>query len=160
MDLLLKYDSSVLTFLSASVSGTRVEDWEKYDVIDLAGDGMVRLDARANLPGSDAVLPLAEGDGSVLKLNFFASSDLGYAGRMVRIDYAFLDTPVAHYWENQSPRRLYVVGKPYDLQIGIGIMINKNKPVLRAKMNAAILSITKSDTYAELLKTFFPLDNP
>ncbi len=76
------------------------------------------------------------------------------------VDYALLDTPVAHYWENQSPRRLYVVGKPYDLQIGIGIMINKNKPLLRAKMNAAILSITRSNTYAELLKTFFPMDNP
>jgi len=92
MTLLIKYDPTAVTFLSASAEGTRVEDWEGYSVTNDANDGLVWLDAQTNLPGSDNIPPLGEGDGSVARMNFYVSSDLGFAGRMVRVQFDFLDT--------------------------------------------------------------------
>jgi hypothetical protein len=92
MNLLIKYDPSVLTFLSASSEGTRLESWERYIVTNDNYDGLIWLDARTNLPGNDNIPPLDVGDGSAMKLNFYVSSNLAFAGQLVRVEFEFLDT--------------------------------------------------------------------
>jgi hypothetical protein len=92
MNLLIKYDPSALTFLSASSEGTRIESWERYIVTTDINDGLIWLDARTNLPGNDNIPPLDVGDGSVMKLNFYVSSNLAFAGQLVRVEFKFLDT--------------------------------------------------------------------
>lgn len=92
MNLLVGYDPSVLTVLSVTPIGTRVEDWERYITTVDDTDGRIWLDAAANLPGSSSIPPLEDGDGSVMKVNFLVSSDVGFTGQLVRIDFEFLDT--------------------------------------------------------------------
>lgn len=73
------------------------------------------------------------------------------------VDFIILDTSAANYWANQTSNRLYVVGDPYYLKVGIGIMLNKGETQLLAKLNRAIHKVTRSKDYDELLKTFFPV---
>lgn len=72
-----------------------------------------------------------------------------------QIDFAMMDTPTAEYWVNQAYDNLRLVGDPIDLNLSIGIMLNKNNPQLLAQLNSAILTVTKSPEFADLLSTYF-----
>lgn len=76
------------------------------------------------------------------------------------VDFIILDTPVANYWVNtEVASQFYIVGKPFNVHSGIGIMLNKDNPKLLAKLNQAIMKVTQSNDYRRLLQTFFPLAN-
>ncbi len=92
MNLLVKYDQSALDLLSVTSEGTRLEGWEIFALTIEEADGRIWLDARANAPGSDVNPPLDEGDGMVMRLNFYVSSDPGFIGMLVPVKFDFLDT--------------------------------------------------------------------
>jgi len=92
MNLLIKYDQSALTLLSVISDDTRLEDWEIFAPTIEADDGRIWLDARPNAPGSESIPPLAEGSGSIMRLNFYVSSNSGFIGMMIPVGFEFLDT--------------------------------------------------------------------
>ena len=92
INLLIHYDPTALTLLSTSAVGTRVDYWEQFIETINEIDGRVWLDAGANLPGHDGNDPLEIGDGPVMKLNFLVTSDLDFAGQLVRVEFEFVDT--------------------------------------------------------------------
>ena len=96
MNLLIKYDPTALTLLSATSVGTRVENWDRYITTIHDTDGLIWLDAHPNLLGMDEIPPLSEGNGPVMKLNFLVSSNPGFAGQFINVRFDFLDTLVSH----------------------------------------------------------------
>jgi len=92
MNLLIRYDPTALTLLSTSAIGTRVDYWGQFIETINQADGRVWLDAGANLPGHDGNDPLEIGDGPVMKLNFLVTSNLDFAGQLVRVEFEFIDT--------------------------------------------------------------------
>lgn len=75
--------------------------------------------------------------------------------RQKQIELAMVDAPAANYWVNQLPNDLRLVGSPINLNLSLGIMLNKNDPQLLAQLNAAILVVTKSPAFTDLIKTYF-----
>lgn len=71
------------------------------------------------------------------------------------VNYVIMDTPVAVYWVNQNFNTFYLVGSPIRTNLYIGIMLNKNNPQLLNQLNAAIITVTKTQQFSDLLETFF-----
>lgn len=92
MNLLVKYDQSALDLLSVTSEGTRLDGWDVFAPTIEEADGRIWLDARANVPGSDANPPLDEGNGTIMRLNFYVSSNPGFIGLLIPVKFDFLDT--------------------------------------------------------------------
>ena len=94
-------------------------------------------------------------DASNLKLKYYnEGSDLIEALVHHKVDLALVDTAFANFWANQT-QNIYIVGDPISINLGIGIMLNKERPELLQKLNAAILKFTVTNHFKEMLNTFF-----
>lgn len=71
-----------------------------------------------------------------------------------KVDLALVDRTVANFWTNQAQNHVYIVGKTINPNLGVGIMLNKNRPELLKKLNAAILKFTRTEDFQEMLNTF------
>ncbi len=71
------------------------------------------------------------------------------------VDFIVMDTPATRYWVNQAVGNLYVVGTPFNLNLSMGIMVNKDNPKLLAQLNQAILIVANSTQFLDLFYTFF-----
>lgn len=83
------------------------------------------------------------------------SFDLIAALNDKKVDYVIMDTPAANYWVNQDFNVFYLVGSAINVNLYIGIMLNKNNVQLRDQLNAAIITVCKTEQFSDLLKTFF-----
>lgn len=92
MNLLIKYDPTIMDYLSFSREGTRIEYWEGFDLSHDQFDGRIWINAQADLPEDSFTAPLVNGEGEVLYLNFRASANTDYAGLYVPVVFDFLDT--------------------------------------------------------------------
>ena len=92
MKLLITYDPTALEYVSTSKTGSRMENWEQYNVIADEFTGKIWITAAADLPGGGTTPPLETGEGVVAALTFQASSNLNYVGYLLPINFAFLDT--------------------------------------------------------------------
>jgi len=92
MNLLIKYDPTALMLLSVSAEGTRTDSWATMIPTINQADGRVWIDGRANLPGHDENPPMQIGDGPVAKLNFLITSDLAFAGQLIKVQFEFIDS--------------------------------------------------------------------
>ena len=95
-DVLLGYDRSLLTYVSAVKTSTRIASWLQFNVA-ATPDGKVVLSARAN-PANPSANPLAIGNGEIAKITFQISSDLSFAGFHSIVSYAIIN-PLA---ENEN----------------------------------------------------------
>lgn len=93
-EILVNYDVSILTISSVSEIGTRVESFEYFSYRlneeDIPGD--VRIIGVADLEDGAAADDLTPGAGSVAKLSFLVSRNLGFAGYYVPVIFVFRDT--------------------------------------------------------------------
>lgn len=73
-----------------------------------------------------------------------------------KVDFIVVQKAVADFWINQADNNFYTIERPFNLHLGIGIMLNKNNPELLNQLNAAILKVTQKKEFIQLLETFFP----
>ena len=91
MQLLISYDVTALRYVSMTNVGTRLEDWERYNVAIDEFTGKIWILAEADIPGGETVAPLPTGEGVITSINFQASSDFSYAGFLLPINFAFMN---------------------------------------------------------------------
>lgn len=92
-EVLIGYDRSLLTLVSAVQTGTRIESWSQFNVSSTS-DGKVILSAKSNV-SNPAVNQLAGGNGEVARITFQISSDLSFAGFHSTLTFATIN-PVAN----------------------------------------------------------------
>jgi hypothetical protein len=92
MNLLVKYDPTIMDYLSFGREGTRTEYWESFELSHDQFDGRIWISGQADLPEDTVSAPLANGEGEILYLNFRASANTDYAGLYVPVVFDFLDT--------------------------------------------------------------------
>ena len=92
MKLLITYDPTALEYVSISKTGTRVEGWERYNVVADEFTGKIWITAKADIPEGETIAPLETGEGAVAYLTFEASSNLNYVGFMLPVNFGFMDT--------------------------------------------------------------------
>ncbi len=95
-EILVGFDRSLLTYVSAVKTGTRIAAWSQFNAIPTT-DGKVILSAKSD-PISPAVNPLPIGYGEVARITFQISSDLSFAGFHSMLTFATIN-PVA---ENEN----------------------------------------------------------
>ncbi len=95
-EILVGFDRSLLTYVSAVKTGTRIAAWSQFSAIPTA-DGKVVLSAKSD-PVSPSVNPLAIGNGEVARITFRISSDLSFAGFHSMLAFATIN-PLA---ENEN----------------------------------------------------------
>ena len=95
-EILVGFDRSLLTYVSAVKTGTRIETWSQFNAVPTA-DGKVIISAKSD-PVSPAVNPLAIGYGEVARITFQISSDLSFAGFHSMLTFATIN-PLA---ENEN----------------------------------------------------------
>jgi hypothetical protein len=88
-EVLLGYDRSLLTYLSAVKTLTRVESWLQFNVTNTP-DGKIAISAKAN-PANPAANPLPVGSGEIARVTFRISSDLSFAGFYSSVQFAYLN---------------------------------------------------------------------
>ena len=88
-EVLIGYDRTLLTLISAVKTGTRIESWSQLNV-STTSDGKVILSAKSNA-SNPATNPLAIGNGEVAKITFQISSDLSFAGFHSTLTYATIN---------------------------------------------------------------------
>ena len=95
-EIMVGFDRSLLTYVAAVKTGTRIETWSQFNAVPTA-DGKVILSAKSD-PVSPAVNPLAIGYGEVARITFQISSDLSFAGFHSMLTFATIN-PLA---ENEN----------------------------------------------------------
>lgn len=88
-DIMIGFDRTLLTLVSAVKTGTRIDSWSQFNVSSTS-DGKVILSAKSN-PANPATNPLAIGSGEIAKITFQISSDLSYAGFHSTLTYATIN---------------------------------------------------------------------
>jgi hypothetical protein len=91
MQLLIKYDPTALGVISMSNSGTRTENWEKFNVTYDEFTGRIWVTGQVDLPGGDDLDPMAQGEGEIMYIEFEATTDLNYAGLLAPVSFEFID---------------------------------------------------------------------
>ncbi len=91
MQLLIKYDPTAVDLIGLSKQGTRMEDWERFQISRDDFAGRIWVNARADLPEGDDNAPLEPGQGDLLYMNFKVTSDLSFGGILVPVEFEFLD---------------------------------------------------------------------
>ncbi|MEW6050862.1 MAG: cohesin domain-containing protein [Candidatus Zixiibacteriota bacterium] len=93
-NLLISYDPAVLTFMTATKTGTRVEYFESYTVTNNDGGFAGRLRIIGSAAAVGVGTPLGVGTGSVTTISFRAANSIDYAGMGIPVRFVFFDTPV------------------------------------------------------------------
>jgi polar amino acid transport system substrate-binding protein len=75
------------------------------------------------------------------------------------IDLALLDAPTAHYWKIHSSGKIKIIGKLLIVGNGLGIAVNKQKPLLLEQINKELRTFMQSAEYKELNKKYFSFSN-
>lgn len=72
-------------------------------------------------------------------------------------DVVVIDEPVGAYYVTQKPNDFFVSGTATNPD-PVGIAVNKDDPLLKAALQAAILSIKADGTFSKLVANWFPYD--
>jgi Secretion system C-terminal sorting domain/Putative Ig domain len=92
MYLLIKYDPTALELMTYTNASTRTEDWERYFITHDEFEGKIWVNGVADLPGGGEEPSLPVGEGSILHLDFRASADQAFAGLLIPVTFAFIDS--------------------------------------------------------------------
>ncbi len=87
-ELLLGYDKSLLTYVTAVKTSTRISSWQQFNVTNTA-DGKLAISAKSN-PANPSADPLEVGNGEIARITFQLSSDLSFAGFYSTVGFAYL----------------------------------------------------------------------
>jgi len=92
-DLVTNYDASGLSLISISKTETRAAAFEyfNYKLNDRGIQGDVRLTGIADMLNSTVAPDLAAGSGPIVKLTFYITSDLNFAGFSIPLRFVFRD---------------------------------------------------------------------
>lgn len=71
-----------------------------------------------------------------------------------KVGLALMDSPTALYWQNQSSKRLSVLGQPFTFGFGFAIAVNRNEPELLNAINRALEQYQKSDAFKRDYNTY------
>jgi hypothetical protein len=91
MQLLIKYDPTALNVISLSNTGTRTENWERFNVTHDDFNGRIWITGQVDLVGGEVLDPMPVGEGEILNIEFQATSNLDFAGLLVPVTFEFLD---------------------------------------------------------------------
>jgi Cohesin domain/FlgD Ig-like domain/Putative Ig domain len=92
-DLVTNYDASALSLISISTAETRAANFEyfNYKLNDRGIQGDVRTTGIADMLNGTVTPDLAAGSGPIVKLNFYITSDLNFAGYSIPLRFVFRD---------------------------------------------------------------------
>ena len=65
------------------------------------------------------------------------------------IDIALIDAPTARYWKNNSAGNIQILGHPFQVGFGLGIITNMTNGHLIQDINAALLDYQNSNLFKE-----------
>jgi hypothetical protein len=89
MELLVRYDPTIYTFLGLTKDSTRVSEWEYY-VCRERSEGLfelIKIVGIADFPNELSTSPLFPGDGPLTYLNFEITSNTQYAGLLIPLEF-------------------------------------------------------------------------
>ncbi|WP_133127019.1 transporter substrate-binding domain-containing protein [Legionella nagasakiensis] len=88
-------------------------------------------------------------------VEFSYEEDLIEALSLKKIDFAFLDTPTAYYWEIRSGGQLKTIGESKEYGFGLGIAVNPRNVDLIQAINQVLLQYQKSPKFETDYATYF-----
>jgi hypothetical protein len=93
MDLLIEFDTTALSFIAVTKSGTRIESWESFSYLASSTDSgqQVRIIGIADVQMGLVTPPLGPGTGVACYLKLMASTDLQYDGMSFPVKFKFID---------------------------------------------------------------------
>lgn len=71
------------------------------------------------------------------------------------VDAIMFDRETANFWIGNNYDMFKIVGEPFALGEGIGIMVNKDNHALLARLNQALTSMKSDGSYTKIYHTYF-----